>query len=238
MDLLGKKVLIIIPALNESKAIGRLVHEIQELHPSITALVVDDGSTDDTANEARKAGAWVISLPYNLGIGGAVQTGYRVAAAENFDAAVQIDGDAQHDPRYLENVLMPVLEGKLDLCIGSRFLTHESGFKSTFARRFGIRFFSVLLSALTGVRLTDPTSGFRASGSRLIRHFASSYPVDFPEPEAIQIAKRLNAKIGEVPVRMRKRLGGISSIRMFKTLYYMIKVTLAILIDTLRTKTK
>lgn len=233
-----RKVLIIIPALNEAKAIGRLINEIRQLHPWVSIVVVDDGSGDNTAIEAEKAGASVIRLPYNLGIGGAVQTGFRLAADENYEAAVQIDGDAQHDPRYLEAVLTPVLNGELDLCIGSRFLSHESGFKSTFARRFGIRFFSVLLSSLTGVHLTDPTSGFRASGPRLIRFFADYYPVDFPEPEAIQIAKRLHARIGEVPVRMRKRLGGISSIRMFKTLYYMVKVTLAILIDTIKTTPK
>lgn len=231
-----KKTLIIIPALNEAKAIGRLVQEIRALHPRVHLLVIDDGSRDTTAVEAEKAGAGVVRLPFNLGIGGAVQTGFRYARDENFDAAVQIDGDAQHDPRFLEAVLLPVLRGDLDLCIGSRFLSPESGFKSTAARRIGIRFFSVLLSALTGVPLTDPTSGFRASSRRLIEHFADYYPVDFPEPEAIQTARRLGARIGEVPVRMRKRLGGISSIRMFKTFYYMIKVTLAILIDTLKKK--
>ncbi len=236
MNISDYKVLIIIPALNEGRAIGRLVQEIRELHPSVSILVVNDGSKDDTAPEALRAGAFVVSLPYNLGIGGAVQTGFRLAFEEGFDAAVQIDGDAQHDPRYLEAVLGPVLTGELDLCIGSRFISHESGFKSTFARRIGIRFFSWLLSSITRVHLTDPTSGFRASGKMLIRHFADYYPIDFPEPEAIQTAKRLGARIGEVPVKMRKRLGGISSIRMFKTLYYMIKVTLAILIDTLKTK--
>lgn len=231
-----KRVLIVIPAFNESRAIGKLIQEIRTLHPSYMPLVIDDGSKDNTAEEAAKAGALVVSLPYNLGIGGAVQTGYKVAAREGYDAAVQIDGDAQHDPRYLSTVLAPVLSGELDMCIGSRFLTQDTGFKSTFSRRIGIRFFSLLLRSLTKVPLTDPTSGFRATGKKLIQHFAAYYPVDFPEPEAIQTAKRLGARVGEVPVSMRKRLGGISSIRFAKTMYYMVKVTLAILIDTLKKK--
>jgi len=231
-----KRVLIIVPALNESRAIGKLIEEIRAIHPSFVPLVIDDGSRDNTSEEAAKAGARVVSLPYNLGIGGAVQTGYKIAAREGYDATVQIDGDAQHDPRYLEKILEPVLDGRLDMCIGSRFLTMDTGFKSTFTRRIGIRFFSLLLKLLTGVPLTDPTSGFRATGKKLIPHFAAYYPVDFPEPEAIQMAKRLGARIGEVPVKMRKRLGGISSIRFAKTLYYMIKVTLAILIDTMKRK--
>lgn len=229
-----KKILVIVPALNEGRAIGRLVREIREAWPSALILVINDGSTDRTAEEAESAGAFVISLPFNLGIGGAVQTGFRIADDWQCDAAVQIDGDAQHDPRYLHTVLDPVLRGDLDLCIGSRFMVEDTGFKSTFTRRIGIRFFSFLLSRLTGVPVTDPTSGFRATGPRLLHEFSQYYPVDFPEPEAIHMAKRLGARIGEVPVKMRKRLGGVSSIRLFKTFYYMIKVTLAILIDTVK----
>jgi glycosyltransferase involved in cell wall biosynthesis len=230
----SKKVLIIVPALNESRVIGRLIKEIKSHCPQGTIVVINDGSQDDTAPEAEMAGAQVVSLPYNLGIGGAVQTGFKIAAEGDYDAAVQIDGDAQHDPQYLHRVLEPVLTGKLDLCIGSRFLAEGPGFKSTFTRRLGIRFFARLLSGLTRVPLTDPTSGFRATGKKLIHEFAQYYPVDFPEPEAIQTAKRLGAAVGEVPVKMRKRLGGISSIRFLKTFYYMVKVTLAILIDTLK----
>lgn len=232
--MLNQKVLIIIPALNEGRAIKRLVTEIRSLHPSFDIVVVNDGSSDNTASEAQSAGARVITLPYNLGIGGAVQTGFKLASREQYDAAVQIDGDAQHDPAYLSAVLNPVLSGSLDLSIGSRFLRDKTRFKSTWLRRIGIRFFSALLSWLTGIRLTDPTSGFRATGKQLITRFAAYYPVDFPEPEAIKLAKRYGARIGEVPVEMRKRLGGVSSIRYLATFYYMIKVTLAILIDTLR----
>ena len=232
-----KKVLVMIPAFNEGRAVKRVVQDIRLRHPDFTVLVINDGSQDNTREQAESAGASVVTLPYNLGIGGAVQTGYKIAFRENFDAAVQIDGDAQHDPAYLMTVLQPVLEGKWDLSIGSRFLADRSRFKSTFARRIGIRFFSVLLSWLTGVHLTDPTSGFRATSKALIKRFAAYYPVDFPEPEAIKIATRYGGRIGEVPVNMRKRLGGSSSIRYFATLYYMFKVTLAILIDTLKKKT-
>lgn len=230
------KVLIIIPAYNESRVIGRLINELRDIHPSYHIVVINDGSTDNTEEQVLKTGAAIITLPYNLGIGGAVQTGFQYALENNYDVAVQLDGDAQHDPRYLPDIINPILNEQYDLCIGSRFMKDESGFKSTFTRRIGIRFFASLLHFITRVPLTDPTSGFRATGKSLIASFAEYYPVDFPEPEAIQIAKRLNKKIGEVPVKMRKRLGGVSSIRSFKTVYYMIKVTLAILIDTLKKK--
>ena len=225
-----------IPAFNEGRAIHRLVTDIRKRYPNFTILVINDGSADNTASEAAGAKAQLVSLPYNLGIGGAIQTGDKFALRHGYDATIQIDGDAQHDPAYLMDVLNPVLNEDLDLCIGSRFLKEKSTFKSTFMRRIGIRFFSVLLGWLTGIYLTDPTSGYRATGRKLIPRFAAYYPIDFPEPEAIQIANRYGAKIAEVPVNMRKRLGGISSIRYFATLYYMIKVTLAILIDTLKHK--
>lgn len=232
------KVLVIIPAFNEGSVIFRLVREMKAKHPGVDLVVVNDGSIDNTTSEAERAGAAVAPLPYNLGIGGAVQTGFKIAFKEGYDVAVQLDGDAQHDPQYLPALLKPVLDGKLDLSIGSRFLSGKFGFKSTLIRRFGIRFFSWLLSRLSGVQLTDPTSGFRAVNRPLIELFAKDYPVDFPEPEAIQIAHRNGYRIGEVPVQMRKRLGGVSSIRYMATAYYMLKVTLAILIDTMKKKNK
>lgn len=236
MLITDKKVLVTIPALNEERAIGFLVREIRKICPTLSILVINDGSRDRTAAEARSAGADVVTLPFNLGIGGAIQTGFKIAHANHFDVTLQIDGDAQHDPKSLFDVLTPVLKGELDLCIGSRFLDTGANFKSTFSRRVGIGFFCHLLKWLTGLYLTDPTSGYRATGKKLIKHFAAYYPVDFPEPEAIKVAKRCGARVGEVPVKMRKRLGGRSSIRYLSTLYYMAKVTLAILIDNLKRK--
>ncbi|MFA7255308.1 MAG: glycosyltransferase family 2 protein [Candidatus Omnitrophota bacterium] len=232
---MNPKILIMVPAFNEADSIGALIKEIRVSVPQADLVVINDGSQDNTGEEARKTGAFVATLPHNLGIGGAVQTGYQIAFDEDYDVVVQIDGDGQHDPAYTAPLLRPVLEGKLDLCIGSRFLEEDTEtFRSTRARRFGIRFFCRLLGLLTGLRLTDPTSGFRATGKKLIKSFADYYPVDFPEPEAVKIAKRLGARVGEIPVRMRERQAGHSSIRYLATLYYMAKVTLAILIDTLK----
>ncbi len=233
---MNPKILVIIPAFNEEDSIRHVVESIRSLHPEVAIVVINDGSSDGTLKEARAAGARVVSLPYNLGIGGSVQTGFKVAQREGFDIAVQIDGDAQHDPAYLKALLRPLLSGELDMCIGSRFLSNSSEFKSTFLRRAGISLFSKLLESLVHAKLTDPTSGFRAINRKLIVEFAESYPIDFPEPEAIKRAQRFGARIGEVPVNMKKRLGGQSSIRAFATAYYMLKVTLAILIDTLRKK--
>lgn len=235
----ASRVLIIVPAYNEEHALPRFISELKTVSlPGIQLdiLVINDGSTDKTAEKAEAAGARVLTLPLNLGIGGAMQTGFRAARELNYDIAVQMDGDGQHPAAGLASLLEPVLSGQLDLAIGSRFLRDRSGFKSTFLRRIGIHFFSSLLHGLTGLPVTDPTSGFRAAGRKVINCFADYYPVDFPEPEAIMIARRHGARIGEVPVAMRARLGGITSIRYFKTVYYMLKVTLAILIDLLKKK--
>jgi glycosyltransferase involved in cell wall biosynthesis len=232
---MNPKILIIIPAYNEGASIGQFLAEITSVFPQADKVVINDGSCDNTEEEALKTATRVASLPCNLGIGGAVQTGYQIALEHGYDVAVQLDGDGQHDPAYLKAVLEPVINGKLDFCIGSRFLDKDApSFRSTPIRRIGILFFCGLLGTLTGLPLTDPTSGFRAVGRKLIERFAAYYPVDFPEPEAIQIARRHGARIGEVPVRMRERQGGRSSIRYLATLYYMVKVTLAILIDTLK----
>ncbi len=230
------KILIIIPAYNEEKAIAALISEIRTAAPFADILVINDHSTDKTEDEALKAGADVLTLPFNLGIGGAEQTGYKAAAELGYDIAIQIDGDGQHDPRYIQELIRPLIEGRLDLCIGSRFLIHDDSFKSTWTRRIGIRFFCGLLKWMTGLYLTDPTSGFRACGRNLICRFAEYYPIDFPEPEAIKMARRHGSRIGEISVQMRERRGGQSSIRYLATLYYMLKVTLAILIDALKKK--
>ena len=228
------KILIIVPAYNEAGNIGRTVEQIRGAGVGADVLVIDDGSKDATAREARRHGAMVVSLPFNLGIGGAVQTGFQYADQGGYDIAVQIDGDGQHDAAFLPQLLAPVTAGGADMVIGSRFMRASDGFKSTFGRRVGIRFFVYLINVLTGAGVTDPTSGFRAHNKKLIAVFARYYPHDFPEPEAIVAACRLNAVIKEVPVIMRPRAAGSSSIRYFKSMYYMLKVTFAILLHMIR----
>lgn len=228
------KVLIVVPAFNEEKNIFKTVNEILSLKRPVSVLVISDGSRDKTVSEAKKTKAEVIALPFNLGIGGAVQTGFKYARDHGFDIAVQVDGDGQHDVQYLETILAPVINDEADMVIGSRFLPPHLGFQSSFVRRIGIHFFAWLISFLTGCKVTDPTSGFRAYNRKMIKIFARYYPHDFPEPEAIVVAGRYQARIKEVVVQMRKRGAGNSSIRYLKTLYYMIKVTFAILLDKLK----
>lgn len=233
---LQKKILIIIPAYNEESSIQKIISEIKALKCKPSILVVSDGSRDKTVSLAKKSGAMVVALPFNLGIGGAVQTGYKYARDHAFDVAVQVDGDGQHDVSYLEKLIVPVLCENVDMSIGSRFIPPFTGYQSSFVRRIGINFFAGFISFLTEYKVTDPTSGFRACNQRMIKVFARYYPHDFPEPEAIAIASRYGAKVREVPVQMRERLGGVSSIRYLKTLYYMIKVTFAIMLDKIKIK--
>jgi len=231
------KVLVIIPAFNEAGAIARTVHEVCAAGLeglSIDVLVIDDGSSDDTAAQARAAGALVVRLPFNVGIGGAVQTGYRYASVHGYDIAVQVDGDGQHDTAYLKDVLRPVADGRADMSIGSRFLAGKEGFRSSAIRRFGIKFFTFLIRLLTGLTIKDTTSGFRACGRRLIGVFAFYYPHDYPEPEAIVVARRLRCVVAEIPVVMRPRSSGSSSISFVRSAYYMLKVSGAILLHTLK----
>jgi len=235
-QMLQKKILIIVPAYNEGENIQRTVQEIGALEFSmpVSILVVNDGSKDHTEKEVRDTNAFLISLPFNLGIGGAVQTGFKFAYENNYDIAVQVDGDGQHDTSYLKALLEPVLNDEVDMTIGSRFLPPHLGYRSSFVRRIGIHFFAHLISFLTDYKVTDPTSGFRAFNQKMIKVFARYYPSDFPEPEAIVVAGRFKARVREVPVQMRKRAAGNSSIRYLKTLYYMIKVTFAVLLAKLK----
>jgi glycosyltransferase involved in cell wall biosynthesis len=228
------KTLIIVPAFNESGNIQRTVKGLLVLDLKSDVLVIDDGSRDGTRQEALDAGAQVVSLPFNLGIGGAVQTGFLYAFEHNYDMAVQVDGDGQHDPTYIRALLRPLLAGEADMSIGSRFMADNAGFKSSFSRRLGISFFVHLINALTGVKVTDPTSGFRAYNKKMIALFAAYYPLDFPEPEAIVVAQQQRARICEVPVVMQARERGSSSIKRLKSVYYMVKVTLAILVHMIR----
>ncbi|QDH20778.1 glycosyltransferase family 2 protein [Saccharibacillus brassicae] len=225
------KVLLIIPAFNESESIGPLLIALRE--QGLTALVVNDGSTDETAEVCAAAGADLITLPCNLGIGGAVQTGYKYAYAHGYDIAIQFDGDGQHRAEFVPALIEPLLSGRADLSIGSRYIEKE-GFQSTLLRRAGIRYFSGLIRLISGQTVTDPTSGFRAVNRSIMAMFAAQYPTDYPEPESIVHVLRLGGRIVEVPVLMSERVGGRSSIRSLRSVYYMIKVSLAILIDALR----
>lgn len=234
MGLDGQKILAIVPAFNECGNIGRTVEEIRRLAKGVDILVIDDGSRDDTAQEARQAGALVVSLPFNLGIGAAVQTGFKFAREHGYNIAVQIDGDGQHDPAFVETLVGPVCRGEADMVVASRFLEKTGGYRSSFGRRVGINFFVHLINGLTGVKISDPTSGFRAYNQKMIALFSEYYPHDFPEPEAIVVSQQAGARIVELPTSMRAREAGYSSIRYFKTLYYMVKVTLAILLHMIR----
>ena len=229
-----KNILVIVPAFNECGNIGRTVEEIRKIANSVDILVIDDGSVDATAGEAERAGGMVVSLPFNLGIGAAVQTGFQYAQRHQYDIAVQIDGDGQHDAAFLDKIVGPIRRDEADMVVGSRFLEKVGGFQSSLGRRVGIHFFVHLINALTGVKINDPTSGFRAYNKKMIALFSEYYPQDFPEPEAIVVAQQAAARIVEIPVVMRAREAGSSSIRYFKTLYYMAKVTLAILLHMIR----
>jgi len=229
-----KRILIVIPAFNEQESIERTLQGVTTLDVPWDVLVVDDGSLDQTALKAKGMGAAVLSLPFNIGIGGAVSLGLMYAQRKGYDAVVRLDADGQHDPRYISDVLKPVLDKGIDLCIGSRFTGIAQGFQSSFFRRTGILFFARLISALTGETITDPTSGFNAFGQRAIQLFTQAYPSDYPEPEAIVIAKRSGLTVQEVPVQMNTRTAGLSSIRYLRTLYYMMKVTLAVIMNYLK----
>ena len=222
------RVLAIIPAFNEERSLPSVVDGIRRVMPGVDVCVVDDGSTDGTAEVARRLGVTLLSNALNLGIGGAVQGGYIWARDRGYDAAVQVDGDGQHDPAFLHAVLEPLAAGRAGLVIGSRFAADQGGFRSTWLRRQGIRYLCWLLRLRCGARVTDPTSGFRAAGRPAIELFAAFYPPDYPEPESIAIAARRGIAVAEVPVRMSERLHGESSITPLRTLYYLVKVSLAL----------
>jgi glycosyltransferase involved in cell wall biosynthesis len=232
------RLLLIIPAFNEQAALGPLLQEIKALPPpegvELEAVVVDDGSSDRTQDVARQNGARVLRLCRNLGIGGAVQAGIQLAHREQFDAAVQMDGDGQHPPAELVHLLAASKNGE-DLVVGTRYREGTTGFRSTVMRRLGSSWLRGILRLVTRKRFTDPTSGFRLYGPRALQLFSDTYPYDFPEPESLAVARAAGLTVTEVPVTMRERQGGTSSISGYTSIYYMFKVTVAVLLAYLRT---
>ena len=222
-----QSVLVIIPAYNEAASIVATVNAV--IATGFDYVVVNDGSRDNTLDICRERGFNVLDLPQNLGIGGAVQAGHKYARAHGYSIDIQFDGDGQHDASYLEALVDAVHEGR-DLVIGSRFLEPTDGFQSTVMRRVGKTWLSGCLKLMARVRVTDPTSGFRACGPRAIELFCKSYPIAYPEPESIALAARSGLALGEIPVVMHERQGGVSSINALASVYYMIKVSLAIAI--------
>jgi glycosyltransferase involved in cell wall biosynthesis len=225
---LSRKTLIIVPAYNEEGSISRVVTNIREHVPSADILVVNDGSKDRTARKARESGAMVINLPYNMGIGGAVQSGFLFAKEKGYHVAVQVDGDGQHPARDIPRLVASLDDGA-DVSIGSRFV-QATGYRPPLIRALGIRIFSFLVSLIVGRRVYDTTSGFRAINRKAILLLTESYPHDYPEVEALITLHRHGLRFVEVPVEMNRRQEGKSSISAAAAVYYMLKVTLAILV--------
>ena len=228
------RIAAVVPAYNEAGAIVRVVEEIRAFDRAIGVVVVDDASTDDTAAVAEALGATVLRLPFNVGIGGAVQTGFRYALHEGYDTAVRLDGDGQHDASQLGKLLAPLERGEADFVVGSRFVEDGGAYRPPLARRIGIRVFARLVSLLCRQRVTDTTSGFLALDRVGIELFAAEYPHDYPEVEATLVALRSGLRLAQVQVEMRERETGSSSITFVRSLYYVVKVTLALLVASLR----
>lgn len=225
------KSIVIVPAYNEEHNLPELLQRLRDICPEYDVVVVNDCSYDNTLKICNDFGVDVINLPVNLGIGGAVQAGYIYARYKGYDFAVQVDGDGQHDPKFIK-LLFSELEKGASICVGSRFISGE-GFQSSRLRRLGIKYFSSLIYLFTGQRIKDPTSGFRACDKNAIKLFSADYPRDYPEPESLVNAAKHNLKISEIPVIMHPRAQGKSSITNIKSVYYMIKVTLAIIIASI-----
>jgi glycosyltransferase involved in cell wall biosynthesis len=231
--LVGLRRVAIVPAYNEEACVARVIDEIRAVDRELEVVVVDDGSRDRTAAVAQARGAHVVRRPFNLGIGGAVQTGFRYAFEHGFALAVRVDGDGQHDPAQLPLLLEPILADEADIVVGSRFVT-DGGYRSTRSRRAGITILASVVSALVGRRVTDPTSGFQALNRHAIALFAADYPHDIPEVEAVLMVHKHRLRMVEVPVQMRERAGGQSSIGALFAVYYMVKVLLALFVGLFR----
>lgn len=230
------KVLMIVPAYNEELNIKDTISKIIEYNKKsnniIDYIVINDGSTDKTKEVCEKNNYNIINLIHNLGIGGAVQTGYKYALENNYDVAIQFDGDGQHDENYIDKLVDEIKKGN-DFVIGSRFVSDLSKFKSTGTRRMGIKFLSLLIKICTGKRIYDPTSGFRAANKRVIELFSKNYPTEYPEPESTTSLIRKKYKVSEIPVEMHERKHGTSSIKPLKSIYYMFSVSVAIIITSI-----
>ena len=233
------KILIIIPAYNEEANIEKTIAGINNSKVKVDYIVINDGSSDKTKDILAKNNFSHINLVHNLGIGGAIQTGYKYALTNDYDIAIQFDGDGQHDISYIEDLINPIVERQADFVIGSRFIKNKkSKFQSTGARRAGIKIISFLIKLFTGSEITDPTSGFRAASKEVIKQFASDYPTEYPEPESLTSILKADYKIVEVPVEMNERSGGKSSIYSWKSIYYMLNVCLSIFVTGIKRRRK
>ncbi len=239
------KILLIIPSYNEENNILKVYNQIKEYNDDIKNelkidyIVINDCSNDNTLKVLQDNNMNYIDLVSNLGIGGAVQTGYKYAFINGYDIAIQFDGDGQHDINFIKDIYTPIIEAKTDICVGSRYLNKESSkFRSTFMRRVGKNIISFFIKIFTGKSVTDPTSGFRAVNKNIIKLFAEDYPIDYPEPESIVNIIKEGYEIKEVPVSMNERIGGKSSIDIFKSIHYMVKVNISIIIDGMRFRKK
>jgi glycosyltransferase involved in cell wall biosynthesis len=226
-------VLLIIPAFNEEGAIGRVVREVRELHPGLDVLVIDDHSNDGTIGAARAAGARVLALPCHLGLGGCVQAGYKLAFELGYENVIRIDGDGQHDPRDIPRLLEALRTSGVEMAIGVRS-KNDGGHRASLIRAIGIRFFKLLLRPILGRPVTDPTSGFVAVNRRALEVFSRSFPLEYPEIEALVVLQRRAFRFEEVPCRMRSRMAGRSTITPLKSVYFVVHVLLGVFVNILR----
>ncbi|MSO96066.1 MAG: glycosyltransferase family 2 protein [Thermoleophilia bacterium] len=228
------RIVAIVPAFNEAGAIGGVVDAIRAADPAYDVVVIDDGSSDETGAIARSRGAAVVTLPYNVGIGGTVQTGFKYALEHGYETAVRLDGDGQHDPGELGKLLGPIHRDEADIVTGSRFIDGSGEYRPPLARRIGIVWFARIVSLLIRQQVTDTTSGFQALNRKGIALFAGDYPNDYPEVEAMVLVFKHRLRLVEVPVTMRGRETGQSSITFVRSIYYVFKVTLALFMAMVR----